>query len=104
DVAVGGGEADDAAVVGPDPEIAEAARDRRGVAARGAARGAARPGRVVHGAVPLVRSEHAPGELGEVRLADDDGPGVATAMDDGRVERRHGVRVDARDVCGLARV
>src|SRR6185503_12657243 len=46
DVAGGGREADRAAGVGADPEIAEAARDRRSVAARGAARGAARPGRV----------------------------------------------------------
>src|SRR6185503_10627992 len=98
DVAGGGREADGAAGVGADPEIAEAARDRRGVAARGAARGAARPGRVVHGAVPLVRSEHAPGELGEVRLADDGGAGIEHALDDARVTRRHVVGVDARAV------
>ena len=54
--------------------------------------------RVVNGAVPRVDAENAPGELGQVGLADDDGAGVERALDDRRVRGRDVVAVDARAV------
>ena len=76
DLAGGGGQPHRAARVRADPEVAEPGRDRGRVAARRAARRQPGSHRVVHGPVPLVRPEHAPGELREVRLPDDDGAGV----------------------------
>ena len=54
--------------------------------------------RVVDGAVPRVRAEHAPGELGQVGLADDDGAGIEHPLDDRRVRVRDVVAVDPRAV------
>ena len=53
---------------------------------------------VVAGAVPLVLAEHAPGELGQVRLADDDGAGVDEPLNGGRVALGHVVGIDPRAV------
>ena len=76
------GQPDRAAGVGADPEVDEPGGERGGVAGRGAARRPARVERVVHRPVPRVRAEHAPRELGQVRLADDDRTGVEHALDD----------------------
>ena len=73
----------------PIAEIAEAPGKSRRVAAGGATRRPAGVGGVVDGAVPRVRAEHAPGELGQVGLADDGGAGVQHPLDDGRVCVRH---------------
>ena len=54
--------------------------------------------RVVDGAVPRVDAEHAPGELRQVGLSDDDRAGVERSLDDGRVGLGHVVAVDARAV------
>ena len=66
------GQPDRAARVGADPEVDEPRRERGGVAGRRAARRLARVERVVDGPVPRVGAEHAPRELGQVGLADDD--------------------------------
>ena len=53
--------------------------------ARRAPRRLPRMERVVNRAVPRVRAEHAPGELGQIALADDDRAGVEHALHDARV-------------------
>ena len=93
DVAGSGGQPDRAAGVGAEREIAETGSQRRGVAARGAAGRPSRVDGVVHGAVPLVRPQHPPRELREVRLADDHGTGVERALD--------GRRMPLGDVLGV---
>ncbi len=67
-------QADRAARVGPDPDVAEPGGERRRVAPRRPAGGPAGQARVLHGAVPVVLARHPPGELVQVRLADDDRP------------------------------
>ena len=54
--------------------------------------------RVVTGAVPLVLADHAPGELGQVGLADDDGACVDESLHGWGSSLRHVVRVDLRAV------
>ena len=87
-----------AARVRPEPELAEARGDRGRVPARRAAGRPARPSRVAHGAVPRVVAEHAPGELDEVRLAEDGRARVEHAVDDARVALGDVVAVDPRAV------
>ena len=98
DAAARCGQADRAARVGADADVAEARRERSRVPARRAAGRAPREPRVLDGAVPVVLARHAPGELVQVRLADDDGTGGNEPLDRGRGARRDVVGVDARAV------
>ena len=92
------GQADRAAGVGAEAEVAEARGERRRVAARRAARRASRVARVLHRPVPRVLARHAPRELVQVRLADDDGARAHEPLDRRCGARRHVVRVDLRAV------
>ena len=74
DAAAGRRQPNRAARVGAEPDVAEPRGDGSGVAARGAAGRAAGLRRVVDGAVPGVLARHAPGELVQVRLADEHRP------------------------------
>ena len=98
DVAGGGGESHRAAGVRSDREVAEARGESRPVAAGRATRRPAGMGGVVDGAVPLVRAEHPPRELRQIRLPDDRGARVQRSLDDDRVSVGHVVRVDLRAV------
>ena len=89
---------DRAAGVRSEPEVDEPGGERRRVPGRRAAGGLPGMERVVDGAVPRVDAEHAPRELGQVGLADDDRAGVERSLDDGRVGGRDVVAVDARAV------
>ena len=64
----------------------------------GAAGGASRRPAGMHGVpagpVPLARAEDAPGELGQVGLADEHGPGVEQALDGHRVPLGHVLPVE----------
>ena len=90
---------DDAAVVGrlpdrpadvaADSQRRHARRDGGGLAAAGAARGAPLEPRVLGAPENDVVGLPPQGELGHVRLADDDGPGVGQPLDDRRVGGRH---------------
>ena len=89
---------DRAAGVRAETEVDEPGGERRRVPGRRAAGRLPGMERVVDGAVPRVDAEHAPGELGQVGLADDDRTGVERSLDDGRVGGRDVVAVDARAV------
>ena len=105
-LAGGGGKPDRAAGVGAERELAEAGRQRGGRAARRASGRPARVRRVAAGAVPLARAEDAPGELGQVRLADEHrarrraGAGRRPRSAPGRAPRR----VRSRRSCGCPAV
>ncbi len=98
DVARRGRQANRAAGVRAEREVAETGGERSSRAARGAAGRQTRTGRVVAHAVPLVVPEHAPGELREVRLAHEHRPGVEQPLRGDRRPRRNVVGVDARAV------
>ena len=85
-----GGDADRSARVGADAQRGEARCERRGAAARRAAGHVARAPGIADGAVEGVLARHAPGELVQVRLADDHGTGVGESL--------HGARGTRRDV------
>ena len=82
----------------PIAEVDEPRGERRRVAGRRATGRPPRMERVVHRAVPRVRAEHAPGELGQVALADDDRAGVEHTLHDACVPGRNVVGVDPRAV------
>ena len=98
DAARGRRQPDRAPGVGAQSEVAEARRERRGAAGARAAGRTTRPRGVVAHAEQLVVAEHAPGELRQVRLADDHGTRVERALDDGRVRLRHVIGEQARAV------
>ena len=74
-----GRQPDRGARVGPEPERAQACRERARIAARGAARDAIGARAVDDGAVGAVARGHAPGELVQVGLAEHDRAGVDQA-------------------------
>ena len=80
-----GRRADRAAVVRADPERRHARRHRRALAAARAAGRPRRVDRVPGRAVDEVRRVRVRAELGDVRLADQDRPGLAQPRDRGRV-------------------
>ena len=96
--AAGGRQPDRAARVRGEAEVAETGGERRRVAAGRAAGRPAGMRRVLHRPVPRVLARHAPGELVQVRLADDDGARADEALDRRRRPRRHVVGVDLRAV------
>ena len=93
-----GRDADRAARVGTQREVAEAGGERGAAAAGRAARRLAGLGGVVAGAVPLVLADHAPRELGQMGLADDDGACVDQPLHGGSGSLGDVVRVDLRAV------
>ena len=102
-------QADGAAGVGADAEIAKTGCERGGVPARGAPGRLARMRRIVARAVPLARAEHAPGELGQMCLADDDGACRNGPVDDDRIPLGHVVGIQSRpvrraDACGVDQI
>ena len=112
DATPGGLEPDDAAArrrqpnraarVGAEAEVAEPGGERRGVAARRAAGRTPRMRRVVHRPVPRVLARHAPRELVQVRLADDDRTGRRRAAAPPRrfASARGRRRSSSRTSCG----
>ena len=89
---------DRAPCVGSDAEVDEARREGSGVPRRGATRRLPRMQRVVDGAVPRIGSQHPPGELGQVALADDDRAAVEGLLHDRRMPLGHVIGEDLRAV------
>ena len=90
--ATGGGDADRPAAVVGVRHRDDAGGDRRARAAAGAARGHLRVPRVARGTEQLRFAEWEDAELGQVRLAEDDGARAAEAFDERGVAGRFEVR------------
>ena len=92
------GDADRAAGVGAEADGREAGSERRGAAARGAARDVSGAARVADRPVERVLARHAPGELVQVRLADDHGAGIDEALHRAGRRDRHVIAEERRAV------